>query len=226
MPNSEQDIVLAIFAHPDDEALGCGGALARHSARGDRVYAIFMADGEGARASADDESFAARNHATDNAADQLGIEQITRLNWPDNRLDAVPLLDLVQSIEPLIEEIQPTVVYTHFYGDLNVDHQLTAKAVMTACRALPGSRIRKILAAEVLSSTEWGIGDAFQPNYWIDISDYIEAKESALRSYDAEMREYPHTRSYQNCRQLAGVRGAAVGVDYAEAFMLMRQVDK
>ena len=222
------ETILVVAAHPDDEALGCGGSIARHTAAGDRVHVVFLADGEASRDAAVSAEIHERRNAAHAAADALGISERIFLDWPDNRLDSVPLLDVVQSLETHIRRINPSIIYTHFSGDLNVDHRVATQAVMTACRPQPGAvpALRRILSFEVLSSTEWSVAESFVPNYWVDISATLDKKISALEAYDKEIREYPHTRSYQNIRQLAGVRGASVGVEYAEAFMLLRAVEK
>lgn len=218
--------VLVIAAHPDDEVLGCGGAIARHTALGDQVHVLFMADGETSRTSLVKDLEEKRRHAAQGAMDVLGVGERIFLDWPDNRLDTIPMLDLVQSIEPVIMSLRPDIIYTHFEGDLNVDHQKTARAVFTACRPQPEFSVTKIICFEVLSSTEWNPAQSFMPNYWVDVSEYLPIKEKALAFYDQEMRPYPHTRSYQNVRQLAGVRGATIGVEYAEAFMIARMIER
>ncbi len=223
--------VLVIAAHPDDEVLGCGGAIARHTALGDQVHVLFMADGETSRHVSDadvlvDVSESKRREAAQGALNVLGVGERIFLEWPDNRLDTIPMLDLVQSIEPVIMRLRPDIIYTHFEGDLNVDHQKTARAVFTACRPQPEFSVTKIICFEVLSSTEWNPAQSFMPNYWVDVSEYLPIKEKALVFYDQEMRPYPHTRSYQNVRQLAGVRGATIGVESAEAFMIVRMIER
>ena len=218
--------VLVIAAHPDDEVLGCGGAIARHTALGDQVHVLFMADGETSRTSLVKDLEEKRRHAAQGALDVLGVGERIFLDWPDNRLDTIPMLDLVQSIEPVIMRLRPDIIYTHFEGDLNVDHRKTARAVFTACRPQPEFSVIKIICFEVLSSTEWNPAQSFMPNYWVDVSEYLPIKEKALVFYDQEMRPYPHTRSYQNVRQLAGVRGATIGVEYAEAFMIVRMIER
>jgi LmbE family N-acetylglucosaminyl deacetylase len=226
--------ILVIAAHPDDEVLGCGGAIARHTALGDQVHVLFMADGETSRIAPDADADAVmvdvsenkRREAAQGALNALGVSERIFLDWPDNRLDTIPLLDLVQSIEPVIARLRPDIIYTHFDGDLNVDHQQTARAVFTACRPQPEFSVTQIICFEVLSSTEWNPAQCFMPNYWVDVSEYLPIKEKALAFYDQEMRAYPHTRSYQNVRQLAGVRGATIGVEYAEAFMIARMIER
>lgn len=218
--------VLVVAAHADDEALGCGGTIARHVQAGDRVEVVFIADGVSSRPGAEDDDLAHRLQATENARQILGIDKTIFLGLPDNRLDGVPLLDIVQPLEAVMQEFRPEVVYTHHYGDLNVDHRITHQAVMTACRPLPSATVTKILAFEVLSSTEWGGTGAapFVPNYFVDIGTTLETKLRALDAYSLEMREPPHSRSMAHVKGLAQHHGHCVGVEAAEAFMVIRRI--
>lgn len=216
--------VLVVAAHADDEALGCGGTLAKHVAAGDKVHVVFVADGVTSRGGAGQEDLGRRQRATENARNVLGVSTMAFLDLPDNRLDSLPLLDIVQPLEALIGKLAPEIIYTHHYGDLNVDHRLVHQAVMTACRPLPDSTVREILAFEVMSSTEWsstGLA-SFLPNLFVDISAHVETKMRALEAYALEMRAPPHSRSMEHIRNLAKHRGYCVGVDAAEAFMVMR----
>ena len=144
--------VLVVAAHPDDEALGCGATMARHAARGDTVCGLFMADGVGARGSTI--GLEARRAAAEAAARVLGAEPPRVLGFPDNRLDTVALLDIVQAVEGVLAEVQPDVIYTHHGGDLNIDHVIAHRAVMTAARPVPGQPVRAVYGFEVPSSTE------------------------------------------------------------------------
>ena len=215
--------ILVVVAHPDDEALGCAGTLLKHAARGDRIELVFMTNGVAARPHVDELSASERNLAAEKASRLMGAGT-TYFDFPDNRMDSVALLDVVQSLEPIIQEYQPTSILTHHIGDLNVDHNVAHKAVLTACRPQPGSSVREILAFEVLSSTEWqspGV-QPFVPNLYVDISDFIDKKKAVLNCYQDEMRDEPHSRSIDNAIRLNGVRGNAVGVPFAEAFTTVR----
>jgi LmbE family N-acetylglucosaminyl deacetylase len=218
--------VLVVAAHTDDEALGCGGTIARHIAEGDTVYAIFMADGVTSRLGADQKDLLGRNVAAENARGILGIKENFYLGLPDNRMDSIPLIDVVQKLEPIIDMLQPSIVYTHHYGDLNVDHRITHQAVMTACRPQPGRSVRAIYAFEVMSSTEWATPTVtpFLPNYFVDITKYLSKKNDVLNAYHSEMRKAPHSRSKEHLTNLAIHRGQSVGVLAAEAFMSIRVV--
>ncbi|MBO9469655.1 PIG-L family deacetylase [Endozoicomonas sp. G2_2] len=218
--------VLVVAAHTDDEALGCGGTLARHVAEGDTVHTIFVADGVSSRPGGDDDALDQRQRAARKAQDILGVHYTTYLEMPDNRLDDLPLLEIVQPLEELIFRIAPETIYTHHFGDLNVDHRKVHEAVMTACRPLPARTVKNILTYEVMSSTEWRSPDQtpFHPNIYVDISNYFEVKKRALEAYELEMRPSPHSRSLNHIFHLAKHRGHCVGIDMAEAFMAVRLI--
>lgn len=217
--------ILVVAAHTDDEALGCGGTIARHAAAGDVVYALFMTDGVASRGVSDSEA-KHRQTAAAAAAKILGLAEIFQREFPDNRMDSVALLDVVKAVEDVVLKVQPEILYTHHAGDLNVDHRVTHQAVMTACRPLPGTPVREIYAFEALSSTEWtGSGQQqFSPNVFIDISDFVGVKQRALEAYAEEMRAAPHSRSLAHVRSLGEHRGNTVGVASAEAFEAIRVI--
>ena len=218
--------VLVVAAHPDDEALGCGGTIARHVAAGDHVEVVFFTDGVGAR---HQESSAShkhaeliRNEATRRAAEVLGIASPTCFGFPDNRLDSIELLDLVRAVENLAQRYRPTTVYTHWAGDLNVDHRIVYQAVMTAFRPMADCSVMQIRMFEVPSSTEWGdraVTPAFRPNLYVGIERFLDIKRRTLGEYDQEMRPFPHPRSHQAIEALARWRGAESGMPAAEAFV-------
>jgi N-acetylglucosamine malate deacetylase 1 len=219
------DNILVIVAHPDDEVLGCGGTIARHSNNGDKVHVICMTNGVSSRNSSTKE-IQNRQNAAQNAANILGVLSIKFLDFPDNKMDSVPLLDIVQKIESATKDMNTRVIYTHHIGDLNVDHQITHKAVMTAFRPTPLSSVKEIYTFEIMSSTDWNFSakNTFKPNYFIEISNYIDLKLSALNAYNMELRNTPHSRSISNIESLAKFRGNTVGVDMAEAFMVLRKL--
>jgi LmbE family N-acetylglucosaminyl deacetylase len=220
--------VLIIAAHPDDEVLGCGGAMAKHAAGGDTVHTLFLADGvsarpvDGGRAAID-----GRKEAAARAAQALGVEPPRFLDLPDNRLDTMALLDVVRPVEDMVAALLPAIIYTHHSGDLNIDHRIAHQATMTACRPLPSSPVVAIYAFEVASSTEWAspnTGAPFRPTRFIDIDRELECKLSALACYEGEMQPFPHSRSAQALEALARWRGASAGVAAAEAFEVLRQI--
>ena len=230
-PRYSQDVkVLVVAAHPDDEALGCGGTIAKHAVGGDEVVVVFLADGVTSRQPSTDHTagISRRQNAARSAASILGIRDVRFGDLPDNRLDTVPMLSIARVVEAIIREVGPTTVYTHYAHDLNVDHRLVHEAVMTAVRPQPGSGIATVLTFETPSSTEWRSpqsAPAFSPNWFADITDTLDVKLLALDAYEEEMRPWPHVRSREAVEHLARWRGATIGRQAAEAFVLARHVE-
>ncbi len=221
--------VLCVVAHPDDEVLGVGGSLARHAADGEDVHICILSDGVTSRyddTSAADEEIQQRRQRAHRAADTLGAT-VSLHEFPDNSFDTVPLLDIVQTIEAEISEHTPDVVYTHHHGDLNVDHELTCRATITATRPLADSNIHRVLAFETLSASEWSVpspDNAFQPTSFVDISGHLATKSEALSVYETELRDQPHPRTVDTIEKNAEVWGSKAGVLAAEPFELLREV--
>ena len=222
------ETVLVCVAHPDDEVLGCGGTIARHTANGDVVHLLFVCDGVTARQGATGDAHAVgnRREASARAAKILGAQPPEFLNYPDQELDAIPRLKVTQSVESVARRIKPSIVYTHFSNDLNSDHRRISEVAMTAFRPYPGQSVCAVYSFEIPSSTEWGFlsREPFQPSRFVDISATLARKIEALRAYDAEMRAFPHARSYKSVEALALWRGASVGLHAAEAFSVLREV--
>jgi len=220
--------ILVVAAHPDDEVLGCGGAIARHARAGDRVAIVIVGEGITSRPDGQRTELDALTTAARRASDLLGAASLELLGLPDNRLDAMPLLDLIQRIEAVKAKGSPDIVYTHHAGDLNVDHRRVHEAVVTAFRPLPGTKPVTLLFFEVPSSTEWqttGSAPAFVPNWFIDIDATLDAKLAAVGAYASEMRPWPHPRSAEAVTHLARWRGASIGRPAAEAFMTGRHIE-
>lgn len=217
--------ILVIAAHSDDEVIGCAGTIAKHVYNGNNVHVIFMTDGVSSRG-LQDNSEPRRSQSSQESARLLGVTSIHQFDFPDNRMDSVPLIEITKVIEMSIDKIKPEVIYTHHIGDLNIDHQITHKAVMTACRPQFDYSVKEIYAFEVLSSTEWQTPGylPFTPNIFVDISHHIEIKKQVLTIYKEEMRLVPHARSIENILRLASFRGNSVGVEFAEAFIALRIV--
>jgi len=221
--------VLAVVAHADDEILGCGGTLALHSDLQDEVRILILTDSVGSRTSDKkwETEFDERRLHANAAASVVGAQKIDFLSFPDNKMDSIPLLDIVKEVEAYIQAFRPTTIYTHHAGDLNIDHQLTLRATITATRPLPESHVENIFGFEVPSSTEWNwpdFNDAFRPNVFVDISNSLPRKLDALRAYRNEIRQFPHPRSIETCESLARVRGSTSGFYAAEAFTLLRSI--
>lgn len=230
------DRVLIVAAHPDDEVIGCGGAIAWHVARGDDVRVMIMADGVTSRnynpaiplprakeLLVSQQAIERRKTECRDAASLFGLgkDAVCFLGLADQRLDIYPFLDLVKHIEKVRGIFSPTIVYTHFFGDLNLDHRLTARAVLTAFRPRPGIdvvvRLFEIPETTGISSQVGYV--SFTPDYLLDISPFWDYKQKALGVYASESCQYPHPRSVQALKERAAFWGKRAKVIYGEAFL-------
>ena len=224
--------ILIIAAHPDDEVLGCGGSIAKWSKAGCKVHVLIMAEGVTSRdktriRAARKKELLELKKSAQEAGNILGVTSVRMLEFPDNRMDSVDLLDVIKAIEKVVDKLKPEVLISHHPGDLNIDHRIVNKAVMTACRPMPLNPVKRILAFEVASSTEWQTSAytaPFIPNWFEDISETLNEKIKALKAYHSEMRKWPHARSIKAVKHQAKWRGASIGLDAAEAFILLREI--
>jgi LmbE family N-acetylglucosaminyl deacetylase len=207
MNTSTARSILVVAAHPDDETLGCGATIAKHVASGDRVTVLIEKLWEDAQA----------------ANDILGVHKLIIRDLPDIKMNAIPMLDIVHLIEEVTREVAPSIVYTHHHGDVNTDHQTVSKAMQAVCRPMKKTTVNRAYAFEVPSATNWNFRhqEQFTPNVFIDVSETIEKKISAMERYRSEVRDFPHPRSRTYLSSLAKVRGGQVGYQAAEAFELI-----
>ncbi len=222
--------ILVVAAHPDDEILGCGGTIAKYASQGFEVFTLILGEGITSRDNLRNSSkrkyeLEALQNQSLRANKIIGVKDLFSFNFPDNRFDTVPFLDIVKAIEKIKREISPKIVFTHFAGDLNIDHQITSKAVLTATRPMQDEVVKELYAFEVLSATEWNYNSAFRPNYFVNIEDFIDLKKEAMLVYKDELREFPHPRSLVGIENLAQRRGIETGFSYAEAFQIIRKVE-
>ena len=226
--------VLVVAAHPDDELLGVGATAARHAAEGDEVYALILGEGQTSRGTHRqdiDRSVVDELHQnTLKSAKEIGYREVFFADFPDNRFDGTDLLDIVKAVEEKIRALKPQIIYTHYSGELNVDHQYTARAVLTAARPVGDHCVEEIYAFETLSSSEWNFDysaqAAFCPNVFVDITEEYRKKEAAMKCYVSELCEAPHPRSLEGMDALSKMRGMTAGMQRAEAFMLIRKTVK
>lgn len=220
--------ILAVVAHPDDETLGVGGTLAKHIQNGDRVLVCIVADGVRARSKVKSDIKLQINCAK-KACSALGINKVVFLGFRDQHLDAFPLLKITKKIEEVVVKFKPDILYTHYYGDLNMDHRITFEAVMVASRPY-SSTVKKIMCFETPSSTEWNIPVkyTFAPNVYENIHKTLDLKLKALSEYSKtafnEVKDFPYPRSVEAVKSLAKHRGSAAGFMSAEAFVLIREI--
>ena len=222
----KKNTILCIVAHPDDEALGVGGSLIKHVQEGDKVFIVILSEGEEAKIIKNEKNPMRKSNAKQWA--KLANCSLYKLfDFPDQKLDSVPQLEIVKKIEKVVEEIRPSIVYIHHPGDINLDHQIVAQTTLTAIRPMSKHNLKpEIRAFETPSSTDQApmIGKyIFSPNYYVCITDQWDIKLKGLKIYSTELKKPPHPRSENAVEALAMKRGAESGFIKAEAFMILRK---
>jgi N-acetylglucosamine malate deacetylase 1 len=219
--------VLVIGAHPDDETLGAGGTILKHRAEGDEVTVLIVTDGVTAR----HDRTEMQQGAAINACARLGVSDVRFGGLPDQRLDELPLLKVIDAITRVVRDVKPSIVYTHHGGDVNQDHRVIFNATLVAARPVNGNPVRSLYSYEVASSTEWAPpfeAWQFKPNVYVDITPFVDRKTEAAAAYAdtyrTEIPPYPHPRSLRAIQLYANRRGIEVGMEAAEAFALVRHL--
>ena len=221
--------ILVVVAHSDDETIGLGATIKRHILLGDSVSVISMTDGVGGREKTQSDESLLRAESARSASEILGFSWEAQYDFKDNELDDYPLLDIVKSIEEIKSTISPDIIYTHSSADLNIDHRVVLNAVLTAFRPQPHENYTEIRLFEVASATDYGstsVTGIFEPNLFVNITETWDAKEAALHAYKSELREYPHSRSLDAIKNQAKMRGSQVGLLMAEAFQVIRKIER
>jgi LmbE family N-acetylglucosaminyl deacetylase len=223
--------VLVIVAHPDDEVLGAGGIIAKHTKKGDKVKVIFLATGISSRFEGKKTTNVIKKKIVKLQKDAkkalkiLGVTNCTFYKFPDNKMDSVPLLDIVKVIENEIKIIKPKRIFTHHREDLNIDHRTVFNATLTACRPIEGI-VDEIISFEVPSSTEWNYPVTFNPNYFVNIEKELDKKIKAMKAYKNEIKDFPHPRSAKYLEHNCFRWGSVSGNHCAEAFEIIRKIEK
>jgi LmbE family N-acetylglucosaminyl deacetylase len=216
------DKILVLCAHPDDETLGLGGTICLHKKKNDIVNVLIFATGQYGRDSSD-EGILKRKNQGKQACKILGVDEVEFLDYEDQLLENLPLIELTNVIEKRIKKWKSNIVYTHFWGDVNQDHRRVFEASIIAARPKPNSFVKQILCYETPSSTEWG-NSVFYPNFFVDITSTIKTKIKATSVYKNELESYPHPRSKESILNRSKFWGSSVGIRNAESFINFREI--
>ncbi|HEX3253133.1 MAG TPA: PIG-L family deacetylase [Pyrinomonadaceae bacterium] len=219
--------VLVIAPHPDDETLGCGGTLLKHIAAGDSVSWAIVTKAYEPRWPAD--VIERREQQIEQVSTAYGFAKRFRLTFPAARLDAIPLEDLMTAFREIVDEVRPDWIYTVHGGDIHSDHRVVFEATMSAVKSFNSASqgVSRLFSYETISSTDAAPPrptTVFLPNVYCDITPYLERKLEIMSLYEGEVHPYPLPRALESIRALARFRGATIATEYAEAFMLLREL--
>ena len=220
--------IVVISAHPDDETLGAGGTLLKHKDSGDKIFWIIItsiSEDQGYTS----EKVHSRKLEILKVAELFGIGEVFELGYLTMKLSTSSLIKMVPEISGIFNKVQPEVIYTMNRSDAHSDHRVIFDAVSACTKAFRYPYIKKVLMYECISETEFTLAlpeRVFQPNYFVDITEYLTKKLEIMQIYESEIGNHPFPRSLRNIEALAVFRGASVGVTYAEAFQLIKFIDK
>ena len=220
--------IVVISAHPDDEILGVGGTLLKHKKNEDKIYWLITTnifENQGFSK----QRISNRQKEIKKISEALSVEKVFMLNYPTMSLSTSTLIEMVPKISKIFIEIEPEIVYCLNRSDAHSDHRITFDAVMACTKSFRYPFIKQVLMYECISETEFAPQlpeKVFIPNYFVDISSFLEEKMNLMKIYESELGKHPFPRSLKNIEALATFRGASVGVEYAEAFQLIKYIDK
>ena len=221
--------IVCIAAHPDDEVLGLGGTLIKHANSGDKVFIILLSEGENSKIEKNKKNPYRKNNAEE-CSNIMGTSLYRILDYPDQELDTVAIIEIIKDLEKILEKLKPDIVYVHHPWDLNKDHQIASQAAFTALRPMNKfGLLTEIRAFETPSSTEQSPQEGqyiFRPNLYVSLYNIWNTKIKALKSYKRELENFPHPRSLKAIEALAIKRGMESGFKKAEAFMVLRKMWK
>ena len=227
--------LLIIVAHPDDELLGLGGTMNKLITEYNvKTHVVILGEGITSRSQSRDteqwkEQLAIHKQNIKSAQKAIGYHSVSIYDFPDNRFDTIALLDIIKVIEKEKQDFVPDVVFTHHGGDLNIDHQRTFDAVLTACRPMEEETVKSIISFETPSGTEWRANSDprhFLPNFFVSITEEnLNAKIKGMESYEFESRPFPHPRSPKSLIITSQRWGIALGEEYVEAFHIVRTIN-
>jgi len=212
--------------HPDDETLGCGGTLLKHKANGDEIHWLIATDikkSEGFEKTTVEK----RREEIDKVKELFRFSSVNRLGLSTTKIDEYSMSDLISKISSIINKVKPDTIYLPFKGDVHSDHKYIFDAAYSCTKTFRYPFIKKIYMMETLSETEFSLStkeDSFVPNVFVDISEFMDKKIKLMNIYESEIGKHPFPRSERNIRALATYRGATSGCDYAEGFMLIKEI--
>jgi LmbE family N-acetylglucosaminyl deacetylase len=223
---TSKDKIIVIATHPDDETYGAGGSLMRFKAEGAEIFWLIVTNVHTEHGWSED-VVVNRQDEIKRVAQAFPFDGVYNLNLPTTKLDQIPRGDLISAISKVFAEVKPTHLILPFYGDPHSDHRIAFECAFTCTKTFRYPYLKNIWMMEVLSETDFGLPgaqNAFLPNVFVNVSDFVEAKIEALKIFKSELGEHPFPRSVANIKALATLRGAQAGCTYAEAFMNVKTI--
>lgn len=214
--------ILVVAVHPDDETLGCGGTLLKHKDNGDEISWLICTQTD-----LNNNFYSIREKEIEDVSALYGFDSVHNLGLKTMQVDEYSMSELIGKISKVINEVNPNIIYLPFKGDVHSDHRKIFEASYSCTKSFRYPFIKKIYMIETLSETEFAPStkeDSFIPNVFVDISKFMDQKIDIMKVFESEIAEHPFPRSERNLRALATLRGATCGCEYAESFILLKEI--
>lgn len=220
------DKVLIVAVHPDDETLGCGGTLLKHKAHGDEIHWMIATDVKESEGF-EKELIIRRDNEINKVTTMYNFDSVHKLGLSTMKVDEYSMSELIGAITKVISDVKPSIIYLPFKGDVHSDHRKIFETAYACTKSFRYPFVKKIYMIETLSETEFAPStkeDSFIPNVFVDITEYIDKKLEIMKVFESEIAEHPFPRSIRNLKALATLRGATCGYEYAESFVLLKEI--
>ena len=221
-----KEIVVVVALHPDDETLGCGGTLLKHKNSGDEIHWMICTETK-KEDGFSSEKVEARNKEISKVAAMYSFDSIHRLGLSTTKVDEYTVSELISKVSSVFQKVRPTILYLPFKSDAHSDHRYMFDAIYSCTKVFRYPYIKAIYMMEVLSETEFSLStkeNSFIPNVFVDVSKYFFEKKKIMKVYESELGEHPFPRSIKSIDALAVLRGSTAGCEYAESFMLLKEI--
>ena len=215
---------LVIAPHPDDETLGVGGTLLKRLKQGHKIALLIITE------------LKTNDHKKKEKEDQINkiiklykFSKTYRLNIESTKVDEVPMKKLTELIFNIVHKFKPQEIFIPHNTDAHSEHQKIYDAVSSSVKIFRSPFVLRVLSYETISETGYGLNfkkKFFYPNVYINISNEIKKKLEILKIYKSELSKHPFPRNLDQVKSLAKIRGAESNNNYAEAFELLRFIEK
>jgi LmbE family N-acetylglucosaminyl deacetylase len=205
--------ILIIAAHIDDAELGMGGTIAKLSKDNNITLCILCKGNRPGEEYVEVE----RKKALNKNIKTLHIDKLIINNYNDVSLDTIPHIELTTFINKIINDIKPSIVFTHCENDIHIDHNILSKAVKVSCRPRNNNPVKALYEFSIPGSTEWSFKNT-QFNTYIDITEYANKKYKCISRYYTELNDLPDPLNINFIQYRDYYYGSISGNEKAEPF--------
>ena len=224
--NSLKKKILVIAPHPDDETLGCGGSMLKWKQEGHEVYWLIVTK-MSSQSGFDNKQISIREEEIKQVSRFYEFDGVFQLSFSPASLTESDFPSLISDIGGIVRQHNISSLVLPYPHDAHSDHKIVFDAAAACSKVFRYPSINEVLVYETLSETGFGLSvdnTAFNPNYYVDITEYLDKKIEAMYFFKSEILPHPFPRSEESLRALSTLRGSVAGCKYAESFMMLKML--